>query len=204
MFRLIKWTIGALVLCVLAMLLSNYIVAKGVKGKMFDNAKDLPARKVGLVLGAAPNLYFHYRIEAAYEAWKAGKVKYLILSGDNHVEGYDEPSDMKEALIAKGVPDSCIFLDYAGFRTLDSVVRCKEIFGQDSITIISQEFHNERALYIAEHKGINAIALNAKAVKRGDSEPVIWREYFARAKCLIDLYITKQDPKFLGEKVIIP
>lgn len=109
-------------------------------------------------------MYFTFRMQAAYELFITKKVKYLLLSGDNHIKGYDEPSDMREALIKLGVPDSCIVLDYAGFRTLDSVVRCDEVFGEDSITIVSQEFHNQRALFIANKNNINAIAYNANDV----------------------------------------
>ena len=148
-------------------------------------------------------MYFTYRILAAYELFKTGKVQILLLSGDNHVKGYDEPSDMKEALIHMGVPDSCIVVDYAGFRTLDSVVRCKEIFGEDSITIVSQEFHNQRALFIANKHGINAVAYNAKEVNRNYSFKTKFREYFARVKCVLDIYVLHSSPKFLGEKVKI-
>jgi len=103
------------------------------------------------------NQYFKYRIEAATELFKTNKISYIIISGDNSVKGYDEPTDMKNELIKNGIDSTHIFLDYAGFRTFDSMVRSKEIFGQDSITIISQQFHNERALYIAERLGIKAI-----------------------------------------------
>ncbi len=111
---------------------------------------------------------------------------------------------MKNDLIAKGVPEDRIFEDFAGFRTLDSVVRAKEIFGQDDITIISQKWHNERAIYLAEANDINAIGFNAKGVKityRFGLKTRI-REYFARVKVFIDLIIGKE-PKFLGKKIII-
>ncbi len=177
---------------------------------MYSDAESIPARKVGLVLGASKktvrktdNLFFTYRMQAAYELYKAGKVKFLLLSGDNHVKGYDEPSDMREALIALGVPDSCIVLDYAGFRTLDSVVRCDEVFGEDSITIVSQEFHNQRALFIANKNGINAIGFNAKGVHQNYSFKTRVREYFARIKCVLDVYVLHTSPKFLGDKITI-
>ena len=96
------------------------------------------------------NLYFDYRILAAVELYKAGKIKYILISGDNRKKDYNEPEEMKKALIQKGVPAKFIYLDYAGFRTLDSVVRAKEVFGQNQLTIISQRFHNERAIYLAE------------------------------------------------------
>jgi SanA protein len=94
-------------------------------------------------------------------------------------------------------------LDYAGFRTLDSVVRCREVFSEDSITIISQEFHNQRALFIANKSGVNAIAFNAQEVSKNYSLKTCIREYFARVKCVLDIYILHTDPKFLGEKIKI-
>lgn len=201
---------AGLLVSVLALLLSNSWIRRSTASQLYTDSSLIPARKVGLVLGASrltvrgsDNLYFKYRMRAAYELYKAGKVRYLLLSGDNHTEGYDEPSDMREALIGLGVPDSCIVLDYAGFRTLDSVVRCREIFGEDSVTIISQAFHNERALFIANKRGIHALGFNAPEVDRHYSFKTRIREYFARVKCVLDLYVLHTGPKFLGEKIRI-
>ncbi|MBC7862935.1 MAG: YdcF family protein, partial [Bacteroidia bacterium] len=128
-------------------------IISNTKKQIFTDIESLPNNKVGLVLGTVKdasggrrNLFFDYRIQAAAELFKEGKIKHIIVSGDNHIAGYDEPSDMRDALIAEGVPANCITLDYAGFRTLDSVVRCKKVFGQSKFTIISQKFHNERAV----------------------------------------------------------
>jgi SanA protein len=120
-----------------------------------------------------------------------------LVSGDNSQKDYDEPTDFKKDLIAKGIPEDRIFLDYAGFRTLDSIVRAKEVFGQTSITIISQKFHNQRAIYIAKQFGIDAIGFNAKDVYNSH-----FREYLARSKASLDLVFNVQ-PKFLGEKIVI-
>lgn len=196
--------------CVLLLIISNYWVNTSTKAQLYSDATQIPFRKVGLVLGSSKktirgtdNLYFKYRMQAAYQLYKAGKVKYLLLSGDNHTVSTDEPSDMRAALIALGVPDSCIVLDYAGFRTLDSVVRCKEVFGEDSITVISQEFHNQRALFIANKNAIHAIGFNATEVNKNYSLKTRIREYFARVKCVLDLYLLHTSPKFLGENVKI-
>lgn len=126
-------------------------------------------------------------------------MSYLLLSGDNRKKDYNEPEAMRDSLIAKGILDEAIILDYAGFRTLDSVVRAKEVFGQDSITIVSQLFHNERAIYIADQRGINAIALNAMDAKTW-KYPIrrILREWISRMKLFIDEWTGKQ-PHFLGE-----
>ncbi|MES2514234.1 MAG: ElyC/SanA/YdcF family protein [Bacteroidota bacterium] len=192
------------------LLISNYWINSSTEKQIYADLHTVPPRKVGLVLGASKksvrgtaNMYFTYRILAAYELFKAKKVQYLLVSGDNHIKGYDEPSDMRDALMALGVPDSCIVLDYAGFRTLDSVVRCNEVFGEDSITIISQEFHNQRALFIANKNSINAIAFNAKEVNKNYSFKTRIREYFARVKCVLDIYILSTSPKFLGKQIKI-
>ncbi len=206
----VKWLAIILAICFISIILSNYWIVSSTKSQLYSDVNSIPVRKVGLVLGASKNtsrgtnnLYFTYRILAAYQLFKANKVQYLLLSGDNHIKGYDEPSDMREALIALGVPDSCIILDYAGFRTLDSVVRCNEVFGEDSITIISQEFHNQRAVFIANKNSINAIAFNAQEVNKNYSLKTRVREYFARVKCVLDIYLLHTSPKFLGPKIHI-
>ena len=190
----------------------NVLVAGCASGKVFDRVEKIPHRKVGLLLGTAPvtpwgtkNLYFTYRIDAAVKLFHAKTVDYFIVSGDNHSTDYDEPTCMRDSLVACGVPDERIISDYVGFRTLDLEVRCKAIFGQDSVTVISQSFHNERAIYLAGHNQIDAIAFNAQDVTsvwttwlRGHS-----RELLARVKIFIDLIIGKQ-PRFWGEKVKIP
>lgn len=206
----LKWGSFTFLFCLALIFGCNYWIIASTKSQLISDVNKLPQRKVALVLGASKlskrgtaNMYFTYRILAAYELYKTHKVQYLLLSGDNHIEDYDEPSDMREALIQLGVPDSCIVLDYAGFRTLDSVLRCKEVFGEDSIIIVSQEFHNQRALFIANKNNIQAIAYNAKEVNKNYSFKTKVREYFARVKCVLDIYLLKTSPKFLGEKIKI-
>lgn len=208
--KFVKWNLFIITFLFGLILSCNYWIVDSTKKQIYTDVNSIPTRKVGLVLGASKktsrgtnNLYFTYRIQAAFELFKSKKVQYLLLSGDNHVKGYDEPSDMREALIALGVPDSCIVLDYAGFRTLDSVVRSNEVFGEDSITIISQEFHNQRALFIANKNNINAIGFNSKEVNKNYSLKTRFREYFARVKCVLDIYILYTSPKFLGDKIKI-
>ncbi|MBQ8889986.1 MAG: YdcF family protein [Bacteroidaceae bacterium] len=187
------------------------IVKFSVAERIYNKVEDIPYNKVALLLGTAPvtpygghNRYFDYRIDATASLYKSGKISYILVSGDNHKKGYDEPTWMKEALMKQGVPENAIILDYAGFRTLDSVVRSKEIFGQEKITIISQEFHNERAVYLAEHYGIDAVAFNAKDVEllRKKLKIAIFREALSRVKMFIDI-ATGKKPKFLGEKIEI-
>lgn len=199
-----------LIACMATASICFSIVKSNADNRLYADVKQIPHNKVGLLLGTAPvtpwgvhNNYYDYRINAATELFKAGKIDYILVSGDNHSTDYDEPSCMRDSLLIKGVPKDKIILDYAGFRTLDSVVRAKEIFGQDSITIISQSFHNERALYLAKHYGIEAVGYNAKDVEYWKKKLKIHgREYLARVKMFIDLYTGKQ-PKFLGEKIKI-
>lgn len=207
--KLIYLSLTIVALCIAGLIISNNIVKKHAADKLYSYITDTPKNEVGLLLGTSPklkygesNLYFEYRITAATELYKAGKIKYILISGDNRKEKYNEPAAMKRALMRNGVPEKAIYLDYAGFRTLDSVVRAKDIFGQNKLTIISQQFHNERALYLAEKNGINAIGYNAKDVNAYNGLKTQFRELFARVKMFIDLTVGKQ-PHFLGEKVII-
>lgn len=165
--------------------------------------------KVGLILGTTKrlrdgriNLYYQFRLEAAIQLFKSGKIKYIVISGDNSSTDYDEPTDFKDDLIKAGIPENKLFLDFAGFRTLDSVVRIKEIFGQNAVTIISQQFHNERAIYLAEHFNIKAIGFNAKGISGRYALKVQLREYLARVKVFVDIVFNVQ-PKFLGDKIAI-
>lgn len=188
---------------------ANYKIENSTEEFVTDKLEILPKTKVAIVLGTAPNLvsgyqnyYFTYRIEAATELYQSGKVTYFILSGDHGRKNYNEPEAMKQALIKNGVPENVIYLDYAGFRTLDSMICAKEIFGQSEFIVVSQEFHNQRAVYIARQNGINAYGYNAKDVNKHAGLKTNIREYFARTKVFIDSFFGIQ-PKFLGEKIEI-
>ncbi len=208
--RLFVWGFFAAFLLAVTAFFSHKHIAQQTAVFLYDSLDSLPPCKTALVLGTAAktrygheNFYFSYRMAKAAELYHSGKVEHFILSGDNHVEGYDEPEDMKQALIALGVPDSCLHLDYAGFRTLDSIIRAKEIFGQAEFIIISQRFHNERAVYLARQNGIMAYGLNASDVKQYSGYVTQLREYLARGKALLDVHILNTQPHFLGEKVKI-
>ncbi|MCK5719950.1 MAG: YdcF family protein [Thiomargarita sp.] len=180
------------------------------KDKLYSNINEIPVKKVGLLLGTGKNLrngyinlYFLYRIDAAVRLYKAGKIQHIIASGDNRTIYHNEPIDMMNSLIERGIPKKDITLDYAGFRTLDSVIRCKKIFSQDDIIVISQKFHNERAIFISDYYDIKAIGFNAEDIPFKYNMKTPLREYLARFKAILDLYILKTKPKFLGEKVQI-
>ena len=200
-----------LLVCVGVVAICNVVMKQQTRGRLYADVNDIPYRKVGLVLGTVPivqdhqNLYYRYRMDAAAELYFANKVSYLLLSGDNHISHYNEPESMRQSLIERGVPDSAIYLDCAGFRTFDSMVRAKKVFAQDSVTVVSQQWHNERAIYIAEHYGLDAIAFNAKDYTLGRRVYLKnhLREALAKVKVVLDLLFDKQ-PHFLGEIEAIP
>lgn len=209
--RFWKLLLGGIILFTSTLLLCNYWVEKQAQGLTYDNIQEIPNNPTGLVLGTSKkvrggneNLYFKHRMEAAADLFNAGKIKFIIVSGDNKLMEYNETRDMRKALIAMGIPEDRIIEDFAGFRTLDSVLRAKEVFGQDSITIISQEFHNERAIFIAKNHDIYALGFNAKEAPQRYGSFTITREYFARVKAVIDVYILEKMPKFYKDKEVFP
>lgn len=192
------------------LIIANQIIEKKTIPYIYEQAADLPKNKVGLLLGTSKyridgkrNDYYLNRIDAAVRLYKLGKVDYILVSGDNSIVEYNEPINMRKDLIEKGVPDTVIVLDYAGFRTLDSVVRAHRVFGQDSFTIISQKFHNQRAVFIGKTKGLNIVAYNAQDVSFETGIKTRFRELFARVKVLLDLFVLHTQPKFLGEPIRI-
>lgn len=186
-------------------------IARVAKRRCFDEAEQVPEASVAVVLGASPkladgrtNLFFHERMKAAAALFKSGRVKALIVSGDNGTRGYDEPTEMKQELVQRGVPEARIVCDYAGFRTLDSVVRAKEIFGQSRVLFVSQRFHNERAIYLAGTQGMEAWGYNATDVPVAASVKTFLREKLACVKAVLDVTVLGTRPRFLGEKVAVP
>ena len=207
--KLIKSVLVLVTLFVVSLIMCNRVVNNNAHYRVYTDIREIPYNKVGLLLGTSPklksgdpNLYFDYRIQAATDLYKANKIDVILISGDNHTADYNEPEEMRKALVNSGVPEEAIYMDYAGLRTLDSIIRAKEIFGQTQLTIISQQFHNERAIYLAGFNDIDAIGYNAKDVSTYSGLKTQVRELFARVKMFIDLGINKQ-PHFLGESIII-
>jgi SanA protein len=204
------WTIIVSIITVLIITIwSNHTIKESSKNYITDNIDNVETSKVGLLLGTSKllkggykNEYFFNRIDAAVELYKKGKIQNVLISGDHGTQNYNEPLDMKKELMKNGIPDSVIYLDYAGFRTLDAVVRANAIFGQNSFLVISQKFHNERAIFLAQKYGLNAYGYNAKDVSYVYGFSTKIREYFARVKVFLDLLFGVK-PKFLGEKIVI-
>lgn len=210
--KIIIWFLPVLVLLLVIGIIGAYrVVSSSAEFHVFTDVEKIPYNRVGLLLGTSKynrpgsvNQYYQYRIEAAAELCKAGKIDYIIVSGDNRHESYNEPRQMRRDLIEAGVPEDRIILDFAGFRTLDSVIRSKVVFGQHTITIISQAFQIERAIYIANRNDMDAIGYAARDVSNTWAYANFVREYLARVKLMLDIYFFDTQPKFLGEKIEIP
>ncbi|GAA0190310.1 ElyC/SanA/YdcF family protein [Fulvivirga kasyanovii] len=204
--KIILKAIGYTVLVAFAIILIiNLWVYLSTVSDIYNDIEEVEPAQVALVLGTShrlingnPNPYFHERMQTAAELYHTGKVKHILVSGDNATRYYNEPEKMRRALVKLGVPSDDITLDYAGFRTLDSIVRCKKIFGQDHVIIITQPFHSYRALFISNYYEMNSVVMTTNEVEK--SLRVQFREYLARMLAVWDLYIINREPKFLGKK----
>ena len=206
------WIILGVIIAIIIVIITCYMIVEcKASGKPYDMVADVPHREVGLLLGTsprtpenAPNYYFINRITATAELYKAGKIDKVIASGGDYSSrpggGYDELVAMRYSLIDHGIPDSVIILDYDGTRTLNSIVKAKEVYGEECVTLISQKYHNERAIYLASQQGIDAIGYNAKPshiiTKRIKNEG---REFLARVKLFVDM-ILGEKPQFESKK----
>lgn len=192
---------------IVGILYLNLYIKDSTKALIYSDISQIPKRDVALVLGTAKyvkrgkiNYFYKYRIQSAAKLYKSGKVKAILVSGDNASKYYNEPARMRRDLIRAGVPKSKIYLDFAGFSTLDSIKRAQKIFGLKKFTIVSQKFHLERALFIAKANHLNAIGFEAKSIKNtAASLKMAIREYFARVKAFLDVYILETKPKFFGK-----
>ncbi len=188
-------------------LLTNIWVVSSTESKILTDFKNLPDSSVALVLGTSyklangsPNPFFKDRILSAASLYRERKVVHFLLSGDNRTRYYNEPEEMKKALVKEGVPEKAITLDFAGLRTLDSIVRSKEIFGQNKIIIVTQPFHCYRALFISRFYEIDAVALWPSVASPVMTAKLNVREWFARSKAVLDLYVLRTSPKHLGDR----
>lgn len=202
--KIIVNTILSAFLCIILIISSCYAVVEyHASDKVYEDANAIPATEYVLLLGTTPhtrygkgiNRFFTYRIDAAEALYKAGKVKRIIISGDeNSLDGINEPECMRDSLIARGVPSEALILDGKGYSTLHSVLRASKVFNAKSFTVISQEFHNERALYLANHLDIEveqALAFNAKSPTSKLAMITYAREYLARVKVFLDIMKNK-------------
>lgn len=204
--RLAKIAAGLVLLLVLFVCGVNYYVTASNRDRLYTDLSKVPPADVALVLGTssrvrngAPNLHFAGRIDAAAALYQTGKVRHLLVSGDNRNLNYNEPVMMRKALVARGIPTNAITCDFAGFRTLDSVVRAKEIFGLKRCLIVTQRYHNPRALEIARATGLDADGFSPPDVDFANSFTTECREVLARVAAVLDLYVLNRSPHFLGK-----
>ncbi|HSI74092.1 MAG TPA: ElyC/SanA/YdcF family protein [Fimbriimonas sp.] len=188
----------------LFILYTNQLVASASQGRIYLVATDVPQTRVALVLGTAPmvsgrpNAYFVRRISAAAELYRSGRIEKILVSGDNGRRGYDEPTAMKNALMARGVPAEDVTCDFAGFHTLDSIIRAKEVFGLEKCVIVTDDFHLPRALYTAQQKGLSAIGFQTESFATPASTRLQIREVGSRLLVWLDCNVLNSQPKFLG------
>lgn len=196
----------------LVVLLSNRWIINSTDTRVYRDLGLLPFNDVGLVLGTSrylrsgePSPEFSGRIHAAAELFSAGKVRHLIVSGANPDNTYNEPRAMYQALVKQGVPASAITMDFAGFRTFDSIVRAKAVFGLDRFTVVTQKYHSYRAVFIGRQLGMKVVAYVADATadgRQGRRHPT--REVLARTMAVFDLFLLDTEPKFLGTPQPLP
>jgi SanA protein len=211
-----RFVLAVLILALLAPLAAGAFalwadrhVETSAAGRVYDDLDALPRREVAVVLGTSKysrgrlNSFYVGRIRAAAELYQAGKVDGILVSGDNGTDYYNEPAEMRADLIALGVPAEHITADYAGFRTLDSIYRAGDVFGLDSYIVVSQPFHIERALYLADQKGHDAIGYAARGPQGVHFQRNRAREVLARAKAVLDVEILNIGPRYLGEPVYV-
>jgi len=204
--RLARLVFIAVIFALVTMVASDLAITLNARDRVYTNVDALPKRQVALVLGTSkyigktPNPYYTHRIEAAEALYKANKVSHLLLSGDNAHRSYNEPWTMKRDLLKAGIADDAIHLDYAGFRTLDSVVRAKTVFSLARFTVVSQQFHCERALFLADVNNIDAICYAVASPQGWAGIKIRLREVLARTKAVLDSFILNVKPKFTGPK----
>ncbi len=193
-------------LCFFLIWTSNNRVEFTTAKQIHSTPSEITEGHIGVIFGTSPyvvggrqNMFFNFRIDAAAQLYKSEKITHILVSGDNRHYTYNEPLEMQKALIKQGIPESAITLDYAGLRTFDSVIRASKIFCVKNPIFISQEFQLERALYIANEKGIKATGYKARDVKTKKAMKTYIREYFARVKAILDIHILNTQPRHLGQ-----
>jgi len=196
--------IAAAVLLGLVALINNWVI-NNTYSYIYDDWSLLPDNDVGLVLGTSPhtrggepNPQFYGRIHAAAQLYRLGKIKRIIVSGANPDASYNEPRAMRRELVKSGVPPQAIYMDFAGFRTFDSVARAQVVFGLDRVTIITQRYHAYRAVFVAKKLHMKVAGYAAPSEEIGTFSRTMAREVLARVRVVLDIYVLHTEPKFLG------
>ncbi len=188
--------------------LCNIVVFFSSKKYMSRDMAALPSCYTALVLGASvyasgePSPILADRLDKALDLYKNNKIKRFLLSGDHGTRSYDEVNKMRAYLNGKGVPDSVIFTDHAGFDTYSSMVRAQKIFEVDSLIIVTQAFHLRRAIYIARKQGLAAYGYQSDMRKYSSINYLRLRESFANIKAFFEVLFHVK-PRFEGDKIPI-
>ena len=200
MARLVRALVLILLVAATLMMLVPIAMRISVAGSIYASIYDIPQSEVAIVPGASvvrgvPSQILASRADAAIALYKAGKVKKILVTGDNGALSHDEVTPVRKYLLNAGVPAADIFLDHAGFDTYSSMYRAKHVFKATSATVVTQDFHLPRSLYIAENLGIDAYGFEADG---GSKVYDYVREIPASVKALYDLAVHRE-PKYLGE-----
>ncbi len=211
--RVVFWsllTLGAFVLLVgILTLTANLVITRTTRDSVLASPEDAPHAQCAIVLGARVfsdgTLYAMMadRLEVAIALYELGKVDKLLISGDHGTTTYDEVNAMLKYAVERGVPDSDVFTDHAGFDTYDTMYRARDVFMVRSALVVTQGYHLSRAVYTARELGLDAVGVSA------DLRPYLHplrnqaREILARVNAVIQLHITNPDPKFLGPQIPI-
>jgi SanA protein len=207
--RLVVWSSVFLLALLISMTAANILISSYAIYTT-DSLSELKPVYCAILLGTSKwlkggrrNLYYQYRIVAAAALYQSGKCKKIIVSGDNATVQYNEPMTMKRDLVKMGIKEEDVICDYAGFRTLDSIIRFKEIFGQKEGIVVSQKFHNTRAVYIGRSYGIELNGYNANDVTVYYGFKTKLREVLSKVMCVLDVHLLYTQPRFLGEKISV-
>jgi len=208
--RALLFSLTAFLLLIAFILAANFWVIRRTRDGIITRAAALPQNDVTMILGTSRtvrgrwvNPFFEGRMNAAAELYREGKTRHFLVSGDNGHEGYDEPTWMRDALVTRGVPASAITMDFAGFRTLDSMARAKAVFGLQRFTIITDDFHEPRAIFLARSYGLDVVGYPSASIPFRWSKMTRARELISRTVACVEVYALHTKPRYFGPKVEI-
>ena len=209
--RLTRWLALAFLAGVLVLTGFNVWMVRRSADRVTETAAGVPVRPIALVLGTSMtlasgqiNVHWRGRMDAAAALYKAGRVKRILVSGDNRRRDYNEPRDMRDGLIGRGVPKAAIILDSAGLRTLDSVIRAKEKFGVTECIIVTDDFHLPRAIWLADRRGMTVSGFHGPGLSWESSGKTRVREWLARVNAGLEEWVLGTGAPHHGETELPP
>ena len=207
MKKYLKIALYLVIVGLVAIVSVNYYVKSSTKKNIYYSIKKFPKNDVGIIFGAGingdqPSKYLKDRLDAGIALYKANRINKILLSGDNGRDEYDELKVMKNYCFNHGVDTTKIFIDYAGFDTYSTMYRAKHIFNIKKATLISQEYHLNRAIYIGQKLGIKSVGYSANNGEYRGYKYVTFREYGSIFKSFFDV-LRNREPHFLGNSIDI-